>query len=69
MLLGQITGVRGLRGIINGLEANGARNYHLGIKGEVKRSTLAYANEHRSYKIYESLFYHLYNRRKTQVSF
>jgi IS4 transposase len=35
--------------------------YHLGI-GPVKRSTLAYANEHRKEKIYQDLFYTLLNR-------
>jgi hypothetical protein len=32
-----------------------------------KKSTLAYANEHRSYKIYEETFYHLLGQAQSQI--
>jgi hypothetical protein len=32
---------------------------HLGLLEGPRRTTLAYANEHRSWKIYEAMFYHL----------
>ena len=32
---------------------------HLGLEEGPRRTTLAYANEHRSWKIYEETFYHL----------
>lgn len=58
MLFGQLSSQTGLRGIETGLSMNRNSLYHLGIK-EVKRSTLAYANENRSHEIYRDLFYSL----------
>jgi putative transposase len=58
MLFGRLSGRHGLRSIETGM--NGQRNslYHLGIdeNTEVKRSTLSYANGHRSAGLYKSLF-------------
>jgi hypothetical protein len=56
MLFGQLSGQSGLRGIETGLSANSRSLYHLGMN-PVKRSTLAYANEHRSHESYKDLFY------------
>jgi hypothetical protein len=56
MLFGQLSMQSGLRGIESGLSANLTSMYHLGIR-PVKRSTLAYANENRSHRVYQDLFY------------
>ena len=47
MLFGQLCGQDSLRGIEAGLATQGRNLYHLGIT-PVHRSTLSYANEHRS---------------------
>ena len=50
MLFGQLSGQDSLRGIEAGLATNSQALYHLGIK-PVHRSTLFYANEHRSHHL------------------
>jgi len=55
MLFGQLSGQDSLRGIEAGLATQAANLYHLGIK-PVHRSTLAYANEHRTHELFEKLF-------------
>ena len=55
MLYAQFSGQTGLRGIETGLESNRNAMYHLGVK-QVKRSTLSYANNHRSSDIFKSIF-------------
>jgi putative transposase len=66
MALGQISGQNGLRGIEASMNAQTSSFYHLGIssaeKREVKRSTLSYANNHRTSKLYERLFYKMYEK-------
>ena len=47
MLFAQLVGIDSLRGIEAGLATQSKHLYHLGVK-PVHRSTLAYANEHRS---------------------
>jgi putative transposase len=59
MLFGQVTGQHGLRSMEQGM--NNQRNswYHLGITNterEVKRSTLSYANAHRSADMFKAVF-------------
>ncbi|OGX32618.1 MAG: hypothetical protein A2787_07780 [Omnitrophica WOR_2 bacterium RIFCSPHIGHO2_01_FULL_48_9] len=56
MLFGQLAGQDSLRGITAGLATQSEKLYHLGVK-PVARSTLAYANEHRSHKLFERIFY------------
>ncbi|KJJ83694.1 transposase IS4 family protein, partial [Candidatus Omnitrophus magneticus] len=51
------------REIVNGLEINNSKLYHLGLS-PVKRSTLADANKIRSYQIYASLFYKILSKCK-----
>jgi len=58
MLFGQFSGQTGLRGIESGIESNRKALYHLGVK-RVKRSTLSYANNNRSSKIFENVFQEL----------
>lgn len=56
MLFGQLCGQDSLRGIEAGLATQGRNLYHLGIT-PVHRSTLSYANEHRSYELFQKLFF------------
>lgn len=56
MLFGQLAGVDSLRGITAGLATQSQKLYHLGVQ-PVARSTLAYANEHRTHKLFETMFY------------
>ena len=56
LLFAQATGKDSLRGIETGLRSLDSMWYHLGLIS-VARSTIAYANEHRPWQIYESLFY------------
>src|SRR5512135_3266852 len=52
MIFGQLTGRESLRDIIVCLRALGSRRYHMGIRGNISRSTLADANENRDWRIY-----------------
>lgn len=56
MLFGQLSGQDSLRGIEAGLASHGERLYHLGIQ-KVHRSTLSYANEHRTCELFEKVFF------------
>ena len=55
MLFGQLAGVDSLRGIEAGLDTQSKHLYHLGVQ-PVHRSTLAYANEHRSHELFQKTF-------------
>jgi hypothetical protein len=55
MLFGQLSGQDGLRGIETGMASLEQRLYHLGVHS-VKRSTLSYANNHRTHFIFKSVF-------------
>jgi len=57
MLFAQLSGQSGLRSIEDGLNQQIRSLYHLGITRTVKRSTIAYANEHRDSRLFEDLFY------------
>ena len=52
MLFGQLSGQDSLRTIEAGLATQSKALYHLGIN-PVHRSTLAYANEHRTHELFE----------------
>ncbi len=49
-------GARSLREITGGLAASEGKLRHLGVPQPPTRSTLSYANEHRSWQIYEDVF-------------
>jgi hypothetical protein len=49
-------GACSLREITGGLAASEGKLRHLGVRQPPTRSTLSYANEHRSWKIYEDVF-------------
>src|SRR3989338_7586253 len=53
--VGQLAGVDSLRGIEAGLATQSKYLYHLGVK-RVHRSTMAYANEHRSHELFKKIF-------------
>jgi hypothetical protein len=60
MVFAQYTNMTSLKSIESGLLANNRCLYHLGIF-KTNKSTLAYANENRDYRVYEHLFYHIYS--------
>jgi hypothetical protein len=62
MLFCQLGQAHSLREICNGLASCLGKLRHLGIKKVPRRSTLAYANEHRSWELYRSVFYQLLSR-------
>ena len=55
MAFAQLTYRESLRDIESCLRSLGPKLYHSGIRSKVSRSTLAHANEHRSWKIYQGL--------------
>ena len=56
MMFCQLGQAHSLREITNGLAASEGKLKHLGVPEAPKRSTLAYANEHRPWQVYETLF-------------
>ena len=52
MVFAQLTYRESLRGIEACLGARSARAYHMGIRGRVTRTNLAYANEHRDCQVF-----------------
>jgi IS4 transposase len=52
MVFAQLTHRGSLRDIEACLRARAARAYHLGIRGRVTRTSLAYANEHRDWRVF-----------------
>jgi hypothetical protein len=61
LLYAQASGQQSLRDIQQGFAANSPRLYHLGLSA-VQRSTLSDANTNRPSKIFEGLFYRLWER-------
>jgi len=68
MLLCQLGQARSLREICGGLAATEGRLKHLGLDGAPKRSTLAYANQHRPWQLYQSVFELLLGRCQSLVA-
>ena len=62
MLFCQLGQAQTLREICGGLASCEGKLRHLGIPQAPKRSTLAYANEHRPWVLYQSVFQNLYQR-------
>jgi hypothetical protein len=56
MMFCQLGNAESLREICNGLAASEGKLKHLGVPRAPSRSTLAYANEHRTYQLYEQMF-------------
>ncbi len=59
MLFCQMAQAKSLREITQGLQCCEGRLSHLGVNTAPKRSTLSYANAHRSWELYERLFHDL----------
>ena len=59
MLFCQLGGAKSLREICGGLAASEGKLRHLGLPEAPPRSTLAYANEHRPWQLYQEVFHQL----------
>ena len=68
MLFCQLGQACSLREICGGLAATEGRLKHLGLDGAPKRSTLAYANQHRPWQLYQSVFELLLGRCQSLVA-
>ena len=62
MLFCQMGGANSLREICGGLSTAMGKLVHLGLTEAPKRSTLAYANEHRPWQVFQEVFYSLLGR-------
>src|SRR6266536_3913263 len=62
MLFCHLGRAQSLREICGGLAASEGKLRHLGLPDAPKRSTLAYANQHRPWQLYRSVFYQLLGR-------
>lgn len=62
MLFCQLGQAQSLREICGGLASCEGKLKHLGVSKSPKRSTLAYANEHRPWNLFQSVFFSLYQR-------
>ena len=67
MLFCQLGRAYSLREITGGLRSCEGKLRHLGIKAP-SHSTLAYANEHRPWELYQHVFLHLFERCRAQVT-
>src|SRR5215469_5466999 len=56
MLFCQLGQAKSLREIVGGLASSEGKLKHLGVTKAPKRSTLAYANEHRGWELYQTVF-------------
>jgi hypothetical protein len=68
MLFCQLGQAHSLREICGGLATSLGKMVHLGLSKAPSRSTLAYANEHRPWPLYQKLFYHVLDICRTQFS-
>ena len=55
MVFAQLTYREGLRGVVACLGCRSERAYHMGIRGRVTRTNLAYANEHRDWRVFADI--------------
>lgn len=62
MLFCQLGHAQSLREICGGLAASEGKLKHLGVGKAPKRSTLAYANEHRPWQVYQRVFEQMFER-------
>lgn len=65
MVFCQLARAHSLREICGGLAACEGRLKHLGLSDSPKRATLAYANQHRPWQLYQAAFYQLLDRCRT----
>lgn len=62
MMFCQLGRAQSLREITQGLAASEGKLRHLGVETAPSRSTLAYANQHRPWEVFETVFQKLYRR-------
>jgi hypothetical protein len=62
MMFCQLGHAQSLREITGGLAASEGKLRHLGVEDAPKRTTLSYANGHRPWQLFQSVFYHLLER-------
>src|ERR1700679_1572015 len=55
LCFGQLTSRESLRDIVACLNSKTQLLYHLGFRGRITRTNLAYANKHRDWRIFQSL--------------
>jgi hypothetical protein len=67
MLFCHLGQAKSLREIVGGLASSEGKLKHLGVQNAPKRSTLAYANEHRSWQVYETVFQQTLAKCRTAV--
>jgi hypothetical protein len=67
MLFCHLGRAQSLREICGGLAACEGKLKHLGVKQSPKRSTLAYANEHRPWQLYQTVFEQLLGKCQREV--
>ncbi len=68
MLFCQLGHAKSLREICGGLAASEGKLRHLGVPTAPSRSTLAYANEHRPWQLYEAVFHQLLGKCQALVA-
>ena len=68
MLFCHLAQARSLREICNGLAASEGKLKHLGVLNAPNRSTLAYANEHRPWELYQTVFYDLLGKCQAEAA-
>jgi hypothetical protein len=68
MLFCQLGRAHTLREICGGLASSEGKLKHLGIDNPPKRSTLAYANEHRPWILYQTVFQQLFQKCQSVIS-
>jgi hypothetical protein len=59
MLFCQLAQTKSLREISDGLAVTCGKLSHLGLRAAPAKSTLAYANAHRPWQLYQNAFFHL----------
>ena len=67
MMFCQLGHAQSLRKITGGLTAGEGKVRHLGVEEPPKRSTLSYANEHRPWQLYETVFYNVVKRCQSEA--
>jgi len=68
MLFCQLGHAQTLREITGGLAAGEGKLRHLGVDLPPKRSTLAYANQHRPWQLFQTVFERFYQRCRAEAA-
>jgi hypothetical protein len=67
MMFCQLGHAQSLREITGGLAACEGKLRHLGVEEPPKRSTLSYANQHRPWQLYQTVFYNVLQRCQSEA--